>query len=349
MKFAKVASNYTAVALLLAVGIFASGLQASSYSTLVPAAVKRTLSMPQVIAKMSWVKGGITAKEVLQLMEILEPEAYAALQYLAVEQRSENADQLLLDTAIHNYAPKKLFRLETPTTTRYFWGKKPDIKAIVSKAAFSDKMITEMDWEAGRNGLSSDRMIQEIAKLYPAVYELYVQSTDDKSDNWLRRIVAGMVYSDHGKERLGYIFFTKRMKSIYGKELHIYYKGFEPDVEYHLLEAIANDANLVAAMHEPEGATMDEIVGAIREHSPSFYQLYTALNKGSLIMSGGAYFSRTGDDTNLDDLAVARWRNYEHGLRSVLGKAMSNMQTEDMQITRGKNRAGKTTYRFVNQ
>ena len=336
------ATKTFAVAVLL-LGMFASGLQASSYRSLVYPAVGRIFNLPQVTQKMVWANGGISLKEVVKLLEILEPEAYEALQSVARQTRSENPDQFLIQTVIHNTVREKLFRLDTPTTSKYFWGEEPDIRALVDEIVFSDRLIKELEWDRG--GLSNGTIIQYLQMQHPDVYDLYVQSTDDKDDYWLRDIITGRIHSSKGRKKLGKTF-TKRMRDHTGKLIHIYYKGEEPNIFKLMLRVIGTDdlrdLMMLGRLGEPKGATMDQIVEAIRKHQPSFYALYTHAYKGSPILEGKAYSSASSSETptavgiNYDYL-----RRREHGLRSMLGRHMSDSKT----FIRDENSEGQTTYR----
>ena len=136
------------------------------------------------------------------------------------------------------------------------------------------------------------------------------------------------------------------MRDHTGKKIYVYYKGEEPNIFKRMLRVIGTDdlrdLMMLGRLGEPKGATMDQIVEAIRKHDPSFYYLYTHAYKGSPILEGRAYASASSSKT---PTAAGNNYNYlrrrEHGLRSMLGRHMSGSKS----FIRGKNSDGETTYR----
>lgn len=337
-----------AIVAILLLFTSAAGLQARPYSEQVRSAVTGLFNIPQVAQRLIWANGGIALKDLMTLIQTLEPDTYRLLRSDSVIYKySEEEPELhLLEMVIRNELGDEVFALHRPSeiddsyVPTYFWGKKPDIRSIVDEIVFSKRLIKKLKWDKG--GLSNDRILQEIEMAHPAVYNLYVQSTANKDDQWLRDIITGRIHSRKGKKNLGQVF-TKRMRDHTGKPTYIYYRGEEPNTFRHLLRVISTDDLRDLMKHgrlgKPKGATMDQILDVFRKHEPYFYSLYTHFNKGSLIREAVAYAS--GSDINMED-AIRRHRiRREHGLRSMLGRLMSDSKT----FIKGKNSDGETTYR----
>ena len=318
-----------AIVATLSLFMSVAGLQARPYSEQVRSTVTGLLNIPQVAQRLIWANGGMTLTELMTLIETLEPDTYRLLMSSAAARDvEENKAEYVLGLVIERELAGQVFALDTPTTSKYFWGEKPDIRAIVDEIVFSDRLSKNLQWDRG--GLSNYRVIQHIEMSYPGVYELYVQSTDDKDDSWLRDIITGRIHSNKGKEKLGAIF-TKRMRDYTGKQIYVYYKGIEePSVETWLLSTIMHAPDLIAAMQADTGATMDEIVAAIRASNSRsiFYHLYTHAYKGSPILLGRAHSSASSSETpTAAGIKHDYRRRREHGLRSVLGRTMSEMES----------------------
>ena len=331
--------KYVAISILIFSGFVVANNLLASLATVRPAVV-RIFDIPQVWEKMFWENGGITLKQVVGLLQILEPEAYDELQALAATlKNTENPDQFILHNIMHNQVrhshKRSLFELITPGTAdnRWFWGEKPDVREAISNIVFSDRIRKELIWE--NSGLSNERVIQEIKHHYPNIYTLYTQASDMKDEFWLRLMIRSIIHSSQGKKHLGEVF-TKRMRDFYGKPTYVYYEGTEPDIARLLIRTIIKDDALWTAMKSDEGATMDMVAEAIRTHQPKLFALYVAGNKGSPILEAVAY----GENHTREDAIKRAIRRMQHGLRSVLGKELHRMAAEEgaiIEIIRDEN------------
>ena len=252
--------------------------------------------------------GGVFIDDIIDLLRILEPEAYEV--WLASSEGDTNPGyhnhhrRFLLGTTIRNemrnevfslYGPfkwKKAYGGYTDDTTKYFLGKEPDIRTLIVDIMFAPETLAKLEWENG--GLSIDAIVAAFKEKHPDVYTLYKEAYYHKTDGWLRDLMQGRMHPDSSDHHKLGLYFTMRV-TVDGKPIYKFFRGrSKPDLERSIVMAISN-AELINQMVD-SGVTMDEIVAALKEHS----RVYTL------------YVQASGNGS-------------ERGLRTALGKKMKSM------------------------
>lgn len=229
------------------------------------------INMPNIYNEMQWGSDGVEMAEILAAVK----EHYRDVYDLYVNTSSHKTDLGLGNTLgkiLVRQLPVSVFRMSLTVdnrfTSKYFYGEAPDLRAIAVEILQAPEIAAKMR-EAG-DGATMDDFLAVFAKLYPAVYHLYVQASANKTDTGLRRSLGRtlQLIDIHGID----IFKLHRRS---GRRLtRKYFIGVAPDLKDLIYRVLAFPDIRFKLVQENGGVTMDEILTKIRRIRPDIYQRY---------------------------------------------------------------------------
>ena len=253
------------------------------------AIISTVITDPELSAKMQWGREGLIMDEIMAAVTELYPEVRTLYVQASANKKDSGLRQALgwaLDAEMEGSVFSLLIGADGKRVNKYFRGTKPDLQAIISTVTTDPELSAKMQW--GREGLSMDDIMAAVIKLYPEVRTLYVQASANKKDSGLR-VALGMALD---AEMEGSVFSLQIGAD--GKGIHKYFLGTKPDLQDIISTVIATPELNAKMQWGREGLSMDDIIAAITELYPKVHTLYVQAS-----------------DNKKD-----------HGLRSVLGKAL---------------------------
>ena len=261
------------------------------------AIISKVIAIPELRAKMEWENGGLSMDEIIAGIIELHPDVYT-LYVQAAHNKTDNGLRSQLGKELYEKIGSEVFDLpigvDGKSVRKYFRGKEPDLKAIIAKVIAIPKLRSKM--ERGNAGLSMDEIMAEVIKLRPDVHALYVQASDSKTDHGLRSALGKLL-----DEKMRGEVFSLRIY-VDGKSVRKYFRGAEPELKAIIAEVIAIPALRAKMEWGNEGLSMDEIMAEVIKLYPDVYALYVQ----------------------------AAHNETDHGLRSVLGKALDEEMGGDI-------------------
>ncbi len=251
--------------------------------------ISTVIADPELSAKMQWGSEGLSTDEIMAAVIKLYPKV-RTLYVQASANKTEHGLRHVLGKALDEEMEGSVFSLtinaDGKDVRKYFRGAKPDLQAIISTVIATPELSTKMQW--GSEGLITDEIMAAVIKLYPEVHTLYVQASANKTEHGLRSALGKALDA----EMEGSVFSLPIGAD--GKLVHKYFLGTKPDLQAIISTVIATPELNAKMQWGREGLIMDDIIAAITELYPKVHTLYVQAS-----------------DNKKD-----------HGLRSVLGKAL---------------------------
>ena len=235
----------------------------------IPALVSEIISSSEIKDKLEWEHGGLSMDEILTELKEFYPDVYT-LYVQASEHKNDYGLRTALGAALERETGGRIFALQVEVggkaVSKYFWGERPDMPALVAEVISSPELSNKFEWEHG--GLSMDEILTKIKELRPDVYTLYVRASDNGTEHGLR-ILLGQILERELEDEV----FSLRIK-VGGKTTRNYFWGEEPDISA-LVDKLIYIPEFRSKMQPQNGGlSMDEIVDRVGKLYSDVYTLY---------------------------------------------------------------------------
>lgn len=227
------------------------------------------LSFPEIDDKLELANGGLTMDEIITMIAMFHKDVYP-LYIGASAGKTDHGLRVSLGYKLEKLLQGNVFSIPIDIggklVHKYFRGKAPDLKAIISEIIAIPELRAKM--KLPNEGLSIDDIIEEIIIRYPDVYLLYLSAAGGDSDRGLRIAIGTLL----DKKMQGEVFSIR--VRINGKLVSKYFLTVEYDLKEILLAVIALPEVKAKFNWKNGGATMNDIIEGVIKLYPDVHSMY---------------------------------------------------------------------------